>query len=224
MAKSYSQYCPVAHALDVVGERWSLLIVRELLHGPLRYTDLQDRLPGIGSNILAGRLRDLETHGVLEKRKLPPPTPVTVYELTAWGRALHPVLQQLARWGAAVLGPPDESFAGPPGWLEHALRLAVSLTAPDGRFVFHVGDEVASLVDREVLPGAIEDPDVVVELEPEGFYELFVYGQIADDASVVGDREALEQLIDATGISTMPRPLASVQTGAVIETSLGGSE
>ena len=220
MAKRYDQYCPIAHALEVVGERWTLLIVRELLHGPLRYTDLQDRLPGIGTNILACRLRDLEANGVLEKRKLPPPTPVTVYELTAWGRGLHPVLHHLAHWGATVLGPPDESFAAEPGWLEQALRVGVSLTAPDGRYVFHVGDEVASLVDRDVVAGAVPDPDVTVELEPKGFYDLFVYGRLAGDAHVEGDPEALERLVEATGIHALPRPLVAGQT--VDQTGPGG--
>jgi DNA-binding HxlR family transcriptional regulator len=197
MAKKYDQYCPVAHALEVVGERWSLLLVRELLHGPLRYTDLQERLPGIGTNILACRLRDLEADGVIAKRKLPPPTPVTVYELTDWGRALHPVLHELAHWGVRVLGPPDESFAAEPGWLEHALRLAISLAAPPGTFVFHVGDEVASLVDGSAEPGEATDPDVVVRTDPPGFYDLFV-GRRLDAVELEGDRALLERLVAAT--------------------------
>jgi len=200
MGKSYSQYCPVAHALDVVGERWSLLIVRELLHGPLRYTDLQERLPGIGTNILACRLRDLEADGVLAKRKLPPPTPVTVYELTAWGKALHPVLHELAHWGVRVLAPPDESFEGQPGWLEQALRLAISLDAPPGTFVFRIGDEVASLVDGSAEPGAAADADVEVAADPRGFYELFVNRRL-DDVGVTGDRRLLEQLVEAAAFA-----------------------
>jgi hypothetical protein len=72
MAKKYDQYCPLAHALELIGERWTLLLVRELMHGPQRYTDLADRLPGIGTNILASRLRDLEAAGVVAKRTLPP--------------------------------------------------------------------------------------------------------------------------------------------------------
>jgi DNA-binding HxlR family transcriptional regulator len=206
MAKSYSQYCPVAHALDVVGERWSLLIVRELLHGPLRYTDLGERLPGIGSNILAARLRDLERDGVLTKRKLPPPTPVTVYELTEWGRELHPVLHQLARWGVRALAPPGDGFAAEPGWLEHALRLAVCLAAPPGRFVFHVGDETASLVDGAAEAGAAAAPDVVVRTDPAGFYELFVHRRL-DAVDVDGDGELLERLVAATDFRPAPEPL-----------------
>ena len=75
MAKHFDQYCPVAHALSLVGERWAFLIVRELLHGPRRYTDLADGLPGIATNVLAARLRDLEAAGVVRKRRLPPPAP-----------------------------------------------------------------------------------------------------------------------------------------------------
>ena len=195
MAKSYSQYCPVAHALDVVGERWSLLIVRELLHGPLRFTDLQERLPGIGTNILTCRLRDLASYGVLERRKLPPPTPVTVYELTPSGRALHPVLHQLAHWGVRTLPPPDPEFGGEPGWLEQALRLAFSLAAPPGTFVFHLGEEVASIVDGQAEAGAAADPDVVVRTDPPGFYDLFVNRRF-DVVDVEGDAELLEQLVE----------------------------
>ena len=105
--KAYHQYCPVAHALDQIGDRWELLIVRELMLGQRRYTDLAEALPGIGSNILATRLRDLEAAGVVRKTKLPPPWAVTVYELTERGRELDSVLRSLAAWGAGTLGPPE---------------------------------------------------------------------------------------------------------------------
>ena len=103
--KAYHQYCPVAHALDQVGDRWELLIVRELMLGQRRYTDLAEALPGIGSNILATRLRDLEEAGIVRKTKLPPPWAVTVYELTDRGRELDCVLRALAAWGAAHARP-----------------------------------------------------------------------------------------------------------------------
>jgi DNA-binding HxlR family transcriptional regulator len=83
--RGYDQYCGIAHALDLVGDRWALLVARELMRGPLRYTDLVDRLPGIGTNILAARLRDLEAGGVIAKRTLPPPAASRVYELTEYG-------------------------------------------------------------------------------------------------------------------------------------------
>jgi DNA-binding HxlR family transcriptional regulator len=106
MAKRFDQYCPVANALSLVGERWALLVVRELLKGPRRYTDLAAGLPGIGTNILATRLRELEAGGVVQKRKLPPPAASTVYELTEYGSGLEEVVHAIARWGARSLGPP----------------------------------------------------------------------------------------------------------------------
>jgi DNA-binding HxlR family transcriptional regulator len=97
--KSYGQACPVAHALDAVGDRWSLLVLRELRLGPRRYTDLAAALPGVGPSVLSQRLRDLEAGGVLERRTLPPPAAAVVYALTGWGAELEPVFRALARWG-----------------------------------------------------------------------------------------------------------------------------
>jgi len=194
--KRYEQYCPVAHALDLVGDRWALLVVRELMHGPKRYTDLVEHLTGIGTNILASRLRDLEASGIVTKRKLPPPAASRVYELTDYGRELRPVMRELALWGARSLGPPtgeDELF---PGWLENAVDTVLGPIAPPGRFEFRVGDEVASLVDGEAQAGSIEQPDVVVEGDPEGIYHMFVDGRL-DLVSVKGNRRLLKQLVDA---------------------------
>ncbi len=196
MRKRYDQYCPVAHALGLVGERWALLVVLELMHGPKRYTDLADNLSGIGTNILASRLRDLETGGIVTKRTLPPPAASRVYELTDYGRALRPVIRELAVWGARSLGPPgtdDELF---PGWLQNALDTVLAPIAPAGRFEFHLGDEVASLVDGVAQAGSIEQPDVVVEGDPEGIYHMFADRRL-DLVRIQGDRALLEQLIDA---------------------------
>ncbi|HEY7380429.1 MAG TPA: helix-turn-helix domain-containing protein [Gaiella sp.] len=195
MRKRYDQYCPVAHALDLVGDRWALLVVRELMHGPKRYTDLAEHLPGIGTNILAARLRDLEQSGIVAKRRLPPPAASRVYELTDYGRGLRSVMRELALWGARSLGPPtadDELF---PGWLANALDTVLAPIAPPGRFEFRVGDEVASIVDGEAQPGPVDEPDVVVEGEPEGVYYLFVDRRL-DLVSVHGDRALLEQLLE----------------------------
>jgi DNA-binding HxlR family transcriptional regulator len=202
MPKRYDQYCPVAHALDLVGERWALLVVRELMHGPKRYTDLAEHLPGIGTNILASRLRDLEAAGIVAKRKLPPPAASRVYELTDYGRELKTVMRELALWGARSLGPPtaeDELF---PGWLANAVDTVLAPIAPPGRFEFRVGDEVASLVDGEVTPDSVEAPDVVIEADPEGIYYLFVDRSL-DRVKVEGNRALLEQLVDVA-----PRPVA----------------
>jgi DNA-binding HxlR family transcriptional regulator len=194
--KRYDQYCPVAHALELIGERWALLIVRELIHGPKRYTDLAEHLPGIGTNILASRLRDLETCGIVAKRRLPPPAASRVYELTAYGRELRSVMRELALWGARSLGPPTDEDELFPGWLANAVDIVLGPVAPPGRFEFRVRDEVASLVDGEAQAGPIERPDVVVEGEPEGIYHLFVDRRL-DRVNVEGNSSLLEQLIDA---------------------------
>jgi DNA-binding HxlR family transcriptional regulator len=106
-ARSYGQYCPVAKTLELVGERWTLLIVRELLVEPKRFTDLHTALDGIPRNLLADRLRDLEAHGVVTRHELPPPAARSVYDLTDAGRALLPVIGALAQWGLAHLPPPE---------------------------------------------------------------------------------------------------------------------
>jgi DNA-binding HxlR family transcriptional regulator len=196
VAKHYDQYCPVAHALDVVGDRWALLVVRELMLGPKRYTDLADGLPGIGTNILAARLRDLEAAGVVTKKTLPPPAASRVYDLTDYGRALKPVIRELALWGAQSLGPPtaeDELF---PGWLLNPIEMILAPLAPAGRFEFRAGDEIASLVDGVAHAGPIDDPDVLVEGDAAGLYNLFVERRL-DAVSIEGDRSLLEQLLDA---------------------------
>ena len=196
MQKRYDAYCPVAHALGLVGERWSLLVILELLHGPKRYTDLVGNLPGIGTNVLASRLRDLEAGGIVRKAVLPPPAASKVYELTEYGRELRPAIRELAVWGARSLGPPtadDELF---PGWLANALDTVLAPLAPPGRFEFRVGEEVASLVDGEAQPGPVDDPDVVVEGDPQGVYAMFIERRL-DAVRVTGDRKLLAQLVDA---------------------------
>jgi DNA-binding HxlR family transcriptional regulator len=196
MAKRYEQYCPMAHALDLVGDRWALLVIRELMHGPKRYTDLVANLHGIGTNILAARLRDLETNGVVARRTLPPPAASKVYELTEYGRALKPAMRELAIWGARSLGPPtvdDELFEG---WLANAMDIVMAPLAPGGRFEFRAGPEIASLVDGEVVDGPIDDPDVVVEGDAEGIYSLFV-DRCLDRVTVEGDHELLDALLEA---------------------------
>src|SRR6187397_21171 len=194
--RSYDQYCPVAHALDLIGERWAMLIVKELMHGPQRYTDLAEHLPGIGTNILAARLRSLEECGVIAKRKLPPPAASRVYELTEYGLGLKPAMRELALWGARSLGPPtdrDELFEG---WLANAMDIALAPLAPSGRFEFRAGAEIASLVDGEVVDGPIAEPDVLVEGDPEGIYSLFV-DRCLDGVTIQGDRALLDALLEA---------------------------
>jgi DNA-binding HxlR family transcriptional regulator len=195
--RSYSQYCPIAHALDLVGERWSLLVVRELAHGPLRYTDLHARLHGVSTNILATRLRELEAGGVVERARLPSPAATTVYELTELGAGLRPILTALAHWGARSLGPPPTEVELHAGWLERALRTALGDSALVGAVELHVGDELACVVDGEVRAGAAPDPDVVVRCDATGVYHLLVDGVVCDDAVIEGDRHVLERLAAA---------------------------
>lgn len=200
--KRYDQYCPIAHSLELVGERWTLLVVRELLYGSKRYTDLLDNVPGIGTNILAARLKELESGGIVEKKRLPPPFASTVYELTPAGRELRPVLHELARFGARLMGPPPPD-ALEPGWLMHALELALSPLCRGSTIAFRIGDEEASLVDCTATPGIAEDYDVLVETDATGFYYLVVDRKL-EGARIEGDVAALEQLLDGFAASPLP--------------------
>ncbi len=111
--RSYQDACRFAFALDLVGERWALLIVRELLLGPKRFTDLRAGLPHASTNILADRLRELEQNAIVRHRKLPPPAASSVYELTEWGRELEPVVTRLGAWGARSPLAPEAQTIGP---------------------------------------------------------------------------------------------------------------
>lgn len=195
MTKSYNQYCPVAHALDVVGERWSLLIVRELIeHEQLRYSDLHCRLTGCGTNILAARLKDLERYGVVRRRRLPPPAASTVYELTEYGRELRPVLHVLAHWGARSLGPPGPDEDLEPGWLAGALRVAFPPHPTDACIEFRVDDEVAAFVDGESREGPTQSPDAVIQCDRAAFFHLVVDREM-EGLTVRGDEVALRGLL-----------------------------
>ena len=206
MSKRYDQYCPIAHALGLVGERWSLLIVRELLQGPKRYTDLAASLPGIGTNILAARLKDLEGANVVTKRRLEPPAASQVYELTPYGYNLKPVMRALALWGLHSIDPPTEEDNLAPGWLYGALDTVFAPVGIPGSFEFRISGEVASLVDGEAKRGSVEDPDVVVEADVTSFYYLFVEGRW-DGVTVEGDRELLERLLEAAASSATGTPV-----------------
>ena len=111
--RTYGDSCGIARALDLVGERWALLVVRELLLGPKRFTDLRAALPAVSPDVLAQRLRELESVGVLTRRRLPPPAAARVYELTEWGSELEPVLVAIGRWGSRAALPEDPSQLSP---------------------------------------------------------------------------------------------------------------
>jgi DNA-binding HxlR family transcriptional regulator len=193
MPKTYAQYCPVAHALELVGERWSLLVVRELLNGPKRYTDLAAALPGIGTNILANSLRDLEQAGVIQQRRLPPPAAANVYELTPYGDELREPLYALARWGARSLGPPTPDDSLSPGWLVNAARATcttVDERIADTVFELRAGDEVVNVrFDGgvpHVEPGPSEDSDVVIETDPSTLFCVAARDQSVKEAIGAG--------------------------------------
>jgi DNA-binding HxlR family transcriptional regulator len=206
VAKCYDQYCPIAHALDLVGERWSLLVVRELLEdGPLRYSDLHARLDGCGTNLLAARLKSLEQGGVIRRRRLEPPAASWVYELTEYGAGLREVLHVLAHWGARSLHPPALGDLEP-GWLHGALRIALPAASGARRIEFRVGEEVASVVDDTVVEGPIEDPAAVVSGDPQGFYCLMV-DRSTEGVSIEGDGGAVEAMLAS---------LPSVPSAAVV--------
>ncbi|MGH2668489.1 MAG: winged helix-turn-helix transcriptional regulator [bacterium] len=173
MPRSYQQFCPAARALDVIGERWSLLIVRDLLAGPRRFNELREGLPGIATNLLASRLRRLERDGVLRRTELAPPAGSLVYELTDRGRALQPVLRELASWGTPRLGAPRRTDSvdldrlivvgfgkvkplRPPPELRETYELRVGKLA----YTIRVADGEA-----RVTRGSSERPDLVVTLD-----------------------------------------------------------
>ena len=197
MAKRFDQYCPVAHALCLVGERWSLLVVRELLHGPKRYTDLVAGLPGIGTNILATRLRDLEEAGVVHKRKLPPPAASSVYELTAYGAQLEEAVHALARWGARSLGPPGPDDELYPEWGVNAFPALFDPEAARGlteTYVLRIGADVftARLENGHLRAeqGAAEDADLDAAMDMETFFAL-ASGELEPSTAIAEGRVEL---------------------------------
>ena len=192
--RKFDQYCPMAHALSLVGERWSLLIVRELLHGPKRYTDLTHGLPGIGTNILAARLKELEACGLIRKRTLPPPAASTVYELTEYGAGLREALYALARWGARTIGPPGPEDELYPEWGVNALPALFDQEAARGLTETYTlvvdGDAfTARIVDGalEASMGAAEDADLLVEMDMGTFFGL-ASGELAPKEAVQAGR------------------------------------
>ena len=181
--RSYDQpTCGLASALDLLGERWTLLIVRELLMGPQRYSDLQQSLPGMGTNLLAGRLKHLESIGVVERRQLPPPAASSVYDLTELGQQLEDVVIGLAKWGSHFAAEPCEMTFEP-------RRQAFAMFAHFNRDEAEGVDEVYEYrVDEHVIhahvrlghvtatPAIGRQPDAVLQMDTAGFCDLFERG------------------------------------------------
>jgi DNA-binding HxlR family transcriptional regulator len=160
------QHCPIARALDVLGDRWTLLILRELIQGDRRFTDLRDRLPGIAPTLLTQRLRSLADQGLVESKELPPPAARSVYAVTARGRDAVPVIRALARYGMPLLEEPRDGVVVQPSMVYNAALLAyydpVEATGIDERYLVRIDGE-EHLLSSIRGGGEPRDPDVVLD-------------------------------------------------------------
>ena len=208
--RQYDDPCGVARALDVVGERWTLLVVRELLFGPKRFSDLVRGLPGMSQNVLSQRLRELVAAGLVERRRLGPPVSGQVYELTERGAALRPVVIELARWGSRI---PTTSRAD---LSVDALALALLTTfAPDGaedvRIKLVLGDDrfAAEIADGrlEIVRGEAAGPDAEIHTDAAGLRSVVFGGRELAEAVASGEAEVRGDAEKATAfVSRFLRP------------------
>jgi DNA-binding HxlR family transcriptional regulator/putative sterol carrier protein len=203
----YRQYCALARALDVVGDRWTLLIVRELVPGPRRFTDLLEGLPGVSRNLLTERLRGLERDGIVARKELPAPAARLVYELTADGRDLADAIVPLIRWGARRLGDRKSGESFRPRWSAVGMAGLADREAAKGvneTYEYLVGDSAFHFtVDDgsiEVHDGRAYDPTVVVTTDEETYADIAA-GKITASSAVSagtlafsGDAEAVKRL------------------------------
>jgi DNA-binding HxlR family transcriptional regulator len=210
IVKSYEQYCALARAVDVVGDRWSLLIVRELMIKPCRYTDLRKAVPGIATNLLASRLRELESAGVIRIEHLPPPAASAAYMLTDWGWLLHPVVAGLLRWGAPLMvsGIGEDHNQG--HWLVLAIESMFSGRPSSDRLpalsiLVRTDDGVALSVssgsksfDVALAPAGFEH-DVRVVGRADAILGAFYGADVSDlEVTVEGDAAALARFAELT--------------------------
>ena len=201
--RSYGDACGIARALDVVGERWALLVVRELLLGPQRFSDLRRALARASSNLVADRLRELETRGVIGRRRLPPPASSTVYELTEWGRELEPIVLALGTWGLRVPLPAEPTTLSATSVLIYLrcagrpTRAATYRVELDDR-VWTVRTEAGAV---QVEVGEPAAPEASIRTDPKAFNALLedpvsLDAAISDGtASVSGHLPALRRLL-----------------------------
>jgi DNA-binding HxlR family transcriptional regulator/putative sterol carrier protein len=220
--RTYCDGCAAAHALDLVGERWALLVVRELLLGPKRFTDLRAGLPGVSPNVLAQRLRELEGAGVVRRRKLPAPAASRVYELTNWGMELEPVIIRLGRWGARSASRPRDAALSVDS-LVLSFRTMFDPRAAEGlnaSYELRLGEDRfrAVVADGrfEVVRGGAEEPDATIEADPVTLAALVYEDRpLAEalrsgDIKIEGDESAVERFLT---LFPLPEP-ASLTVGA----------
>jgi DNA-binding HxlR family transcriptional regulator len=193
--RSYDDACGTAHALDLIGERWSLLVLRELMLGPRRFSELKADLPGISANVLAQRLVELEQRGLVRKARLPPPASVQVYEATDWGLEAEPIVQALGRWAArSPRHDPTLPISGVSILLSFRTMIDRDQTRGlDARIGFRFGESgyVARLHDGEitVARGVPDGCDVVFTAAPTALAAVVYGGAPLDTIQVEGDRE-----------------------------------
>jgi DNA-binding HxlR family transcriptional regulator len=212
--RSYNQLCGLAYALDIVGERWTLLIIRELTPGPRRFTDLMAGLPGISSNLLSGRLKSLEEQGLIRRRDLPPPAGSTVYELTPLGHSLEPMMLELGKWGSQFVPqqPAGDALlrAG-----SYALTLKTFFDPRKARGLRETyelrvdGDMLSVRIDDgdiDVWQGRAQAPDMVLHADMPTYMALLL-GHLqpeealaGDHVRVEGDAGALSRFLDLCGV------------------------
>jgi DNA-binding HxlR family transcriptional regulator len=217
--RSYGEYCSIAKALDVVGDRWTLLIVRELLvRGGCRYTDLKDGLPGIATNLLSERIRELESAGLIRREDAPPPVATTLYHLTETGTELLPVLDAIGRWGVRYMMEPAEGDEFRGHWFAFPASFFLRIGDPDAPPVLIELHAADSPVVIEISGGSIRTrlgtaaaPDAVLSGEPRVILALFAgaicTAQAADlGLEIRGDTGALERVL--------PRPAEATLTGS----------
>jgi DNA-binding HxlR family transcriptional regulator len=212
--RSYDEYCSVAKALDLVGDRWTLLVVRELVfRGPSRYTDLRNGLPGVATNLLADRLRDLEAAGLVIREDAPPPIATALFRLTPRGEGLRPVITELMRWGLPLMVDQKPTDVIRSHWIAGALGELLSDRRPQEGpvvLVLRIGDEpiAISLRDGEVTAdlGEAEAADAVLEGEPRPVLGLLLglldrTSAESEGVRVAGDPRALDRLGAAVSAS-----------------------
>jgi len=205
--RTYGDRCGIARALDLVGERWALLVVRELLLGPKRFTDLRAGLPHVGPDVLAQRLRDLEQSGLVRRGTLPPPAGSRIYELTERGRELEPVVIALGRFGSVAPFPPGEAGIGVDA-VVIALKSLFAPSAAEGMaatYELRLGEQRFRLevADRrmEIVRGSAPAPDATLETDPGTLASVLWHGRKLDEArragdlAIGGDRTAVTRLL-----------------------------